>query len=434
MRGTGPVVLLVAALLLGGCGDVDKGSAKAADFERAMTQRHGALIEDIDIGATNALPWVGNFDAKVTLQPTASTAELEAVERSIAEVIKDPSDSAVVWVSGIEICPEGAGPRAQHRALRAGLVAASTSLRGELSCEGGYAGELADLSADIAVVQPAIAKAPSLQDLRIDGYISDPPGDVQGLWRELPPRLGEVMGAVDAADLNDFELDGSALVIGVQPGLDLGGVRAAVAAVDPKTLLTLKEGRVRRDGEPLPAGAADLRADLSALPGVESVRFTSAFEIIVRVARSSDVTPAVASGLQLMLPFEPMNLHVTTQDSDKPLWTVTSGFDFEIYSGQEAEHLEAFSALVDDGQLSAIGWRANRGRDGAPMVTISAPAGGDLRTVLPLVKEHVPVGSTLNLHLGKEDYNFDVARRLKSGGKGSRALPEKFVDTWNDLP
>jgi len=427
-------VLLTASLLLGGCADVDKGTAKGADFERTMTQRHGALIEDIDIGATNALPWVGNFDAKVTLRPTASTAELEAVERSIAEVIKDPSDSAVVWVSGIEICPEGAGPRAQHRALRAGLVAASTSLRGELSCEDGYAGELADLSADIAVVQPAIAKAPSLQDLSIEGFTSDPPGDVQGLWRELPPRLGEVMGVVDAADLNDFELDGSTLSIGVQPGLDLGRVRSAVAAVDPKAVLTLTEGRVRGNSKPLPAGAAALRADLSALPGVERVRFTSSFELVVRVASPSDVAPTVASGLPLALPFEPMNLHVTTQDSDSPRWTVTSGADFDVYTGQELEHLQAFSALVASSELSAVGWRVAGGRQGAPMVTISAPAGGDLRTVLPLVKKQVPVGATLNLHLGDEDYYFDVARRLKSGGKGSRALPEKFVDTWNDLP
>jgi len=427
-------VLLLAALLLGGCADVDKGSAKAAGFERAMTQQHGALIEDIDSGTLNTLPWVGSFDARVTLRPTASTADLEAVERTIADLVKDPSDSAVVWVSGIEICREGAGPRAEHLALRAGLVAASASLRGQLSCEDGYAGELADLSADIAVVQPAIAGAPELRDLAIAGVISKPAGGVTGLWRELPVRLGEAIDAVGAADVNDFELDGNAVTIGVQPGLDPGRVRAAVAAVDPTVAVTLTEGRARGKGAPLPPGAAALRAKLRALPGVESVRFTSAFEVIVRVVEPTDVAPTVASGLPLVLPVGSMNLHVTTQDSDQPSWTVSSGADFEIYSGQELEHLENFSALAADRRLSAIGWREGRGRGSAPMVTVSAPTGGDLRTVLPLVKEHVPVGSTLNLHLGDDDYSFDVARRLESGGKGSRELPEKFVETWNALP
>jgi len=427
-------VLLVAALLLGGCADVDKGTAKGADFERDMTQRHGAVIEDIALVTNNALPWIGNFDATVTLQSAASTADLEAVERTIAELIDETSDSAVVWASGIEICPEGAGPRAQHLALRAGLVAASASLRGELRCEDGYAGELADLSADIPAVQPVLGQAPDLKDLRIDGFISDPAGDVSGLWRDLPPRLGAAMGAVDAADLNDFELDGKNLTIGVQPGLDLVRLRAAVAAPDPTTVVTLKEGTVRGSDEPLPAAAAALRADLKALPGVELVRFTSADRVIVRVASPTDVAPTVASARPLVLAVAEMTLHVTTQAGDRPSWTVTSGADFEMRVYGEPKHLDAFSALASDSRLSAIGWRQNRGRGGAPMVTISAPTGGDLRTVLPLVKEHVPVGTTLNLHLGEEDYYFDVARRLESGGKGSRALPEKFVETWNDLP
>ncbi|WP_353950593.1 hypothetical protein V6K52_13250 [Knoellia sp. S7-12] len=432
--GTGPVVLLAGALVLGGCADVDKGKAKGADFTRAMSQRHGPLIEDIGIAAENALPWVGSFDAKVTLLPTASPADLEAVESTIADLVKDPSDSAVVWANGIEICPEGAGPRAQHLGLRAGLFASSASLRGELSCEEGYAGELADLSADIAVVQPAIAQLPDLKDLPITGSISAPAGDVGGLWREVPPRLAEAITAVDAADLNDFELNGTALAIGVQPGLDLDRVRAAVAAVDPKAVLTLTEGTVRGSGESLPAGFGGLRADLMALPGVENVRFTSAHEVVVRVATPTDVAPTVASGLPLVVAVAQVKLHVTTQASDTPRWTVASGADFEIYAGQELEHLEDFAALTADRNLSAIGWREGGGRNGAAMVTISAPTGGDLRKVLPAVKEHVPVGATLNLHLGEDDYYFDVAPRLESEGDGSRALPKKFVEIWNALP
>lgn len=427
------MVLLVAALVLGGCADVNKGEAKGADFERALMQRHEALIEDISIGAVNALPWVGSFDAKVFLLPTASMADLATVEAT-AETLLAGSDSAVVWANGIEICPDGAGPREQHLGLRAGLFASSASLRGELSCEEGYAGELAELSADIAVVQPATAQVPDLKDLPITGRISTPDGDVGGLWRELPPRLAEVISLVDAADLNDFELNGAALAIGVQPGLDLARVRAAVAAVDPKAVLTLMEGTVRGTDEPLPVGVGGLRADLRALPGVESVRFTSAHEVVVRVAAPTDVAPTVASGRPLVVAVAELKLHVTTQASDTPSWTVASGADFEIHAGQELEHLEDFAALTADSELSAIGWREGGGRGSAAMVTISAPAGGDLREVLSAVKQHVPVGATLNLHLGDDDYYFEVAPRLESEGEGSRVLPEKFVETWNALP
>ncbi|MFC7486917.1 hypothetical protein ACOCJ7_11815 [Knoellia sp. CPCC 206453] len=425
------MVLLVAALMLGGCSEVNKGSAKGADFERALRARVGPSIESVSIAAENVLPFAGTFHAKVTLSPKTSTADLATAEAAVAELVG--TATAEVWANGIEICSASDAKRTPHLALRGQLLASSTSLLGALACEDGYAGELVDLTADIPAVQSAVAKDDSLRDLRVEGHVTYPFGDVDGLWRELAPHVAQAVGAVDELDLNTFELTGSGLTIDVQPGVDGAKVRAAVAAVAPEVVLTLTEG-AGNGGDDLLAGAAALRTRLGALPGVYSVRFASPRQLVVCVDHATDVSPTVAAGLPLVVAAGPLNLHVTTQGSDNPSWTVDSGADFEVSAGQAVEHLDNYSALLASGELSAIGWREGEGRDGAPMVTISAPPGGDLRTVLPLVKENVPVGTTLNLHLGDEDYSFDVARRLESGGKGSRALPENFVETWNALP
>ncbi|WP_148232524.1 hypothetical protein [Janibacter sp. HTCC2649] len=428
--GTGPVVLL-AVLALSGCSEVNKGSAKGADFERALKARHGALVEDIHVGAQNSLPWMGTFDATVTLLPTASMADLAAVESTIAEIIKDPSDSAVVWANGIEICAEGAGPRAQHLALRGQLLASSASLAGRLECEDGYAGELADLSADIPVVQSAVAADASITDLRIDGRIRKPSGEVDGLWRELTPHVAEALGAVTQEDLNSFELHGTDLSVKVQPGVDVTKLGADVKDVAPDVVLTVLQGDDGASGAP---EAAALRAELGRLPGVQSVRFTSAKRIVVRVATPADVAPMVGRARELSSAVGSFHLHVTTQASDNPLWTVDAGADFEVAADADLAHVKDFAALVGSDKISAVGWREDRGRAaGAPMVTITAPGGGDLRDVLPIVKAHVPDGAVLNLHLGDKDYYFDVASKLDSTDGQVRELPRTFVETWNSI-
>ena len=54
--------------------------------------------------------------------------------------------------------------------------------------------------------------------------------------------------------------------------------------------------------------------------------------------------------------------------------------------------------------------------------------------MLPVVKRHVPDGTSLSLHLGDDDYSFDVAPRLEREDGKVRELPATFVDTWNALP
>ncbi|MEO6019494.1 MAG: hypothetical protein ABIP45_04495 [Knoellia sp.] len=321
-----------------------------------------------------------------------------------------------------------------HTRWGTGAVALlSVALEGRLDCDT-YAGALRDLSADIAVVQRVIAAEPAIADLRLDGRISQPRGEVVGLWRDLTPHLSEAFGALASGEVNRFDLNGTALTIDVQPSADLEGLKATVAAVVPDVELTLTQGSGQSEGRSLPAEAAQLRADLGALPGVESASFVSATRVVIRVAASTDVVPTVAAGQPLLAGVAPMTLHVTTQTSDAPLWAIQSGADFEVDAATMPEHLDDFAALIGDKGLSAVGWRERASGAAAPMVTITAPTGGDLREVLPLIKKHVPVGADLNLHLGDEDYYFDVAPQLDRSMGQIRELPRTFVETWNALP
>lgn len=292
--------------------------------------RHGESIEDISVGENNTLPLSGTFHATVTLRPTTSTTDHAAVERAIADLFVDASDSAQVWANGVEICSGDGGGRTQHLALRERLLASTASPAGALACEDGYAGALADLTADIAVVRSAIAAVGALEDLRIDGRISARSGEVSGLWRALPTHLVEALGTFDATDVNLFDLVGADLEVDVQPGLDGDRVRAAVAAVVPEISRSVTRGGAHGAEASLPPAAAQLRSDLGALPGVESVRFVSARQIVVRDAVPTDVAPTVAAGRPLVLPVAPTDVHVTTHTSDTPQWTVGSGADFEV--------------------------------------------------------------------------------------------------------
>lgn len=432
------MVLLVAALLLGGCGDVDKGSAKGADFERELTARVGDSVEEVRIGAHNALPWIGTFDATVTVNPDASADDLEQVEAVVADLLAasgkpaESGDSARVWANGVEICAAGAR-RAPHLALREGLRAASRSLAGTLDCDT-YAGELADVSADIVAVQDVIAKDEAAAGLRIDGRISSPRGEIEGLWRDLTPHLADALGAVAVGDLNRFDLEGTVLNLSLQPGADEAQLRAAVKRVAPDVVLRVVAGGSQGgEGTSVAPGAATLRAELGALPGVAAVRFTSESSVVVRVTGATDVAPTVLRARELTAAVGEFHLHVTTQDSDNPMWTVDEGTDFEIPGAAEVAHLDDFAALVGATGISAVGWREPlSGR--IRQVTITGPTGGDLRDVLPVVKSHVPVGSDLNLHLGYQDYYFDVAPTLAADDGQIRDLPDTFVETWNSLP
>lgn len=435
------VAVMAASVLLAGCGDVDKGSAKGADFERGLTARVGDSIEEVVIGPHNSLPWIGTFDATVTVNPVASADDLEQVMTAVADLLAasgssadsgDSGDSARVWANGVEICAEGAR-RAPHLALREGLRAASRSLAGTLDCDT-YAGELADVSADIAAVQAVIAKDDAVAGLRIDGRISSPRGEIEGLWRDLTPNLSEALGAVGRGDLNRFDLDGTVLNLSLQPGVDEARLRADVKRVAPDVALRVVAGG-SQGGEGTSVGpeAARLRAELGALPGVIAVRFTSESAVVVRVTGAADVAPVVSRARELTAAVGEFHLHVTTQESDYPTWTVDEGTDFELPGNAEVAHLDDFAALASAEGISAVGWRepmSGRTRQ----VTITAPTGGDLRDVLPAIKAHVPVGSDLNLHLGNQDYYFDVAASLTAADGQGRELPRAFVETWNSLP
>lgn len=426
------VLLLGAALGLVGCGDVNKGSAKAADFERTLTSGHGDHIEGVSSAADNVVPWSGTFHATVTLRPDASAEALAEVERTMAALLEDSADTATLRANGMEICRDG-DRRAQHLALREQLRRQSRSLLGELDCDT-YAGNLGAAAADIAALRSALASAPEARDLPVDGRISSPPGELAGLWRDLTPHLAQALGAVGEADLNAFRLDGAALEVTVQPGVDSEALRRTVATVAPDVVLTVRAGGLHPEHAPPPPFAGPLRSDLVGLPNVESARFVSPSLVVVQVASATDVAPTVVAGLDLAAGRGPLRLHVTTQTGDHPLWTVERGAGYEAGTDSPPTGLDDFAALVADPHIASVGWR-EPGRTGSSrQVTVSAPTGGDLRVLLPVVKRHVPVGTRLSLHLGDQDHSLDVAPRLERDGGRAGDLPKVLVDTWNALP
>lgn len=435
-RGVTPTALLVgAALVLGGCGDVNKGSAKAEDFVRELTARHGAVVEDVSSAADDVLPWSGTFHATVTLRPDASAEALLDLESSVTSMLEGSEDTASLRANGLEICRDGER-RTQHLAVREQLRSRSRSLLGRLDCDT-YAGDLAAATADIPVLQSVLASAQEARDLPVDGRISSPRGELAGRWRDLSPHLGPALGAVAAADLNAFVLDGAALELVVQPGVDPDALRRAVADVAPDVSLTVRAGGLRPEDPPPPAFAGRLRSDLRRLPGVQSVRFVSPTLVVVRVASAGDVAPTVAAAVGRAALDGALRLHVSTQAGDRPLWTVERGAGYEVGTESGARDLDAFAALVADphiGSVGSVGWRDPGRSTSRRQVTVSAPSGGDLRIVLPVVKRHVPIGTSLSLHLGNEDLSFDVAPRLERGDGKVRDLPGAFVDTWNALP
>jgi hypothetical protein len=287
---------------------------------------------------------------------------------------------------------------------------------------------------DVPVVQAAAATGAGLEELRVRAALTSPRGRVGGLWTDLSPHLGQVVGVVGAEDFNSFQLDGSALTLRVQPGVDPAALATRVQAVAPEVDVTVVRGSVNGVDTPLPEEASALRSTLRALPEVDSVRFVTASQVVIRVRTGAAVAPTATGALPLAAAVAPMHVHVTTQASDSPRWTVDTGVDLEAEAGPVPERLADFGALASSTAFTAVGWREPSGGSGRRMVTLTAPPGGDLRTVLPVVKRHVPQGADLNLHLWDEDYYLDTAPRLEPSDGDVRELPDTFVETWNALP
>ena len=132
------------------------------------------------------------------------------------------------------------------------------------------------------------------------------------------------------------------------------GRRRLVALVEEDGL-TFEANATKKAREAAAASGLMTLADDSGLevdalfgaPGVQSARFVSPAAVVVRVASAADVAPTVAAAVSRSAAHGAVRLHVTTQASDTPLWTIDRGADFEVGTDPGAD-LAGFAALVAD--------------------------------------------------------------------------------------
>ena len=89
------VAIVIAAVTLSGCGNIDAGSGAADDFERFMVEQEH--IVDASASGTNDLPWQGSPSGEVTVRDNISADDLEAVVDMLGEYYVDHDRGNLDW-------------------------------------------------------------------------------------------------------------------------------------------------------------------------------------------------------------------------------------------------------------------------------------------------------------------------------------------------
>lgn len=105
---TATAVLFAAATILGlaGCGDVNAGSAAAAEFEELMAGL--PEVVDVETSSSNTLPWSGTASAAVLLDEGVSDARLGEIVDSIGGFLNERSkrSGGASW-EGVDVAVDG---------------------------------------------------------------------------------------------------------------------------------------------------------------------------------------------------------------------------------------------------------------------------------------------------------------------------------------
>jgi len=89
------VAVLLAAVTLSGCGNIDAGSGAADDFERFMSEQEH--ITGATGRGTNDLPWHGSPSGNVTVRDDISADDLETVVDMLGEYYVDHDRGNLDW-------------------------------------------------------------------------------------------------------------------------------------------------------------------------------------------------------------------------------------------------------------------------------------------------------------------------------------------------
>ncbi|MEP6481863.1 MAG: hypothetical protein ABJA94_07640 [Rhodoglobus sp.] len=93
-------LVAVVCLLVSGCGPINAGSAAAHDFYVYMTGQPG--VADVQVHASNNLPFQGSADATVVLNKGAGEGTLTTVMNRMAAYLRDDA-SNVSWTTDAEL-------------------------------------------------------------------------------------------------------------------------------------------------------------------------------------------------------------------------------------------------------------------------------------------------------------------------------------------
>ena len=89
------VAIVLAAVTLSGCGNIDAGSGAADDFERFMSEQEH--ITGATGRGTNDLPWHGSPSGNVTVRDDISADDLETVVDMLGEYYVDRDRGNLDW-------------------------------------------------------------------------------------------------------------------------------------------------------------------------------------------------------------------------------------------------------------------------------------------------------------------------------------------------
>ena len=129
------VAVLLAAVTLSGCGNIDAATGAGDDFERFMSEQEH--ITGAAGGGTNDLPWQGSPSGEVTVREDISADDLETVVDIVGEYYVDHDGGNLDWkgmdvnIGGFRLAVE------KTKSINDGLRALFESIRENPIYDGG---------------------------------------------------------------------------------------------------------------------------------------------------------------------------------------------------------------------------------------------------------------------------------------------------------
>ena len=431
-----PAIALAAILLLTGCGPINAGAAAADHFTEHMSGEPG--VAEVQVSATNDLPFYGAVTATVVLDQGADDAALVVVVDRMAAYLRDHSGGRVSWamsaaVDGFALGVTG-GDDENHATID--LLEQARSVDGILggrlrsALNGGY-----DEDYFFTIADPArfIATLGQLVPLGFPGAVQV--GDDDDTFVVTSTDEGEL----PVAEIAAYEAVAAAYSITsatLAPGsveLRVGADDQAVAATELAMSLPgsagitfdITGGIVTRGGEGDFTRVNEIIAQLIDVPGVTAIW------------AEPDVLGVTVDSIDAVLATQAL-----VEDADRraaltvyyrSAETVAPGFSIYGVPERRETYIPVVAALIDDGYLDEIEILADR-------LDITAGPYDEQRMAAFAVtlKALLPEGEDVRLTNSEGGVNFwfvsgDTITVPDDKSYGD-VDAEAFVEAWNSAP